>query len=139
MRRPPQMRIQYRPSLIINHSSPGGVLREGVFHKCSNIYAPPENCPRSGDAKHILPLMVDAAAFGHAYVISCMIVFMSTLQSNYTFSYLSPTIQLEKNIYQVINYNFIKTIKSEPTFGRSSIGNKSSLSNKKEHFTIYQL
>ena len=40
-----------------------------------------------------------------------MIVFMSPLQSNYNFSFLSLTIQLEKIIFQVINYNFIKTIK----------------------------
>ena len=39
---------------------------------------------------------------------------------------------------QVINYNWIKTIKSEPTFGKSSICRQSSLSNKKEHLTIYQ-
>ena len=34
---------------------------------------------------------------------------------------------------QVINYKWIKTIKSEPTFGKSSICNQPSLSEKKEH------
>ena len=48
-----------------------------------------------------------------------MIVVMSPLRSKSTFYYLSLTIQLEKNICQVTNYNFIKTIKSEPTFGKS--------------------
>ena len=46
---------------------------------------------------------------------------------------LSLTIQLEKNVCHVINYNFIKTIKSEPTFGKSSISNQWSLSYNKEH------
>ena len=50
------------------------------------IYAPPQNRPRSGDAKHILPLTGDATAFGHACVISCMILFISPLQYNSTFS-----------------------------------------------------
>ena len=58
------------------------------------------------------------------YVISCMIVFMLPLWYNCTFSSLSLTIQLEKNIFQVINYNWIKTIESKPTFGKSSILNQ---------------
>ena len=46
---------------------------------------------------------------------------------------------IRKNIFQVIKYNWIETIKSEPTFGNSSIRNQSSLSNKKEDLTGYQL
>ena len=46
---------------------------------------------------------------------------------------------MRKNLCQVINCNFIKTIKSKPTFGKSSIHNQASLSNKKEHLTRYKL
>ena len=54
------MRIQNRPRFIIDLYSPGGGLRGGVFHKCSDIYTPhPKTTP---DAKQILPLMGDAAA-----------------------------------------------------------------------------
>ena len=63
------------------------------------------------------------------------VCFFSCHNSNLTllFSYLSLKIQSETNIFKVISYNFIKTIKSEPTFGKSSTCDQSSLSNKKEH------
>ena len=48
--------------------------------------SPLQNRPRSEDTKQILPLMEYATAVGHTYVISCMIVFMSPLRSNSTFS-----------------------------------------------------
>ena len=67
-----------------------------------------------------------------------MIVFMSPLQYNSTFFLSITNNPIRKNICQVINYNFIKTIKSEPTFGKSSIRNQSSLSNKKKLLTRYQ-
>ena len=53
------------------------------------------------------------------YVISCIIVFMSPLQSNSTFLLFITINQRRKIKIQVINYNFIKTIKSEPTFAKS--------------------
>ena len=62
--------------------------------------AQPQNRPISRDAKQILPLTGDAAAFGHAYVISCMIVFMSPLRSNSTVFLYLPTIQLEKTFFK---------------------------------------
>ena len=67
-----------------------------------------------------------------------MIVFMSTLRSNPIFYSLSLTIQLDKNICQVINYKFIKTIKIEPTSGKSSICNQSRLSKDREHLKRHQ-
>ena len=46
MRRLPQMRMKNGPPFIIDNSSPGGVSREGVFHKCSDIYTPhPKTAP----------------------------------------------------------------------------------------------
>ena len=49
MRKPPQMRIQNGPPFIIDCSSPGRVLREGVFHKFSDIYTPhPKTAPDMG-------------------------------------------------------------------------------------------
>ena len=111
----------------IHHQSlvPRGHLTRGsVSQMLRYIYAPPQNRPRSGNAKQILLLTGDTAAFGNAYVISCMIVFMPPLRYNYKFSSLSLNIILEKTSFQVINYNFIKTVKSEPTFGKSSIRNK---------------
>ena len=54
----------------------GRLARGSVSQILRYIYAPPQNRPRSGDAKQILPLTGDATAFGHAYVISCMILFM---------------------------------------------------------------
>ena len=53
--------------------------RGSVSQMLQYIYAPPQNRPISGDAKQIIPLMGDATAFGHVYVISCMIMFMSPL------------------------------------------------------------
>ena len=61
------------------------------------------------------------------YVISCMIVFMSPLRSNSTFLFFITNYPTIICFCQVINYNFIKTTKSEPTFGKSSICNQSSL------------
>ena len=72
MRRPPQIIMQNGPPFIINRSSPGGVSRRGVFHKCFDIYTPPpQNRPRSGSAKQILPLTGDAVtlALMHAQLI----------------------------------------------------------------------
>ena len=63
----------------IHHQSlvPMGRLARGsVSHMLWVIYAPHQNRPRSGDAKQILPLTRNAAAFGHACAISCIIVFM---------------------------------------------------------------
>ena len=54
-------------------------------------------------------------------------------------SYLSLTMQLVKGICKVIKYNFIKIIKSEPTFSKTSTHDQSSLSNREENFTRYQL
>ena len=60
-RSPPQMRMHNGSPFIINCSSPGGGLRGGVFHKCSDIYKPPpQNRPILEDAKQILPLTGDA-------------------------------------------------------------------------------
>ena len=42
MRRPPQMGMQNGQPFIIDRSSPGGGSRGGVFHKCSDIYTPPQ-------------------------------------------------------------------------------------------------
>ena len=39
----------------------GGLARESVPQTFRYIYAPPQNCPRSGNAKQIFPLMGDAA------------------------------------------------------------------------------
>ena len=63
------------------------------------------------------------------YVISCIIVFMLPLLSNSDFLLFITNNQIRNNICQVINYNFINTIKSEPTFGKSSICDQSSVSN----------
>ena len=70
----------------------------------------------------------------HVWLCSCHPCDLSLI----FFSLLLP-IQFENNIRQVINYNFIKTIKGEPTFGKYSICDQSSLSYKKEHLTRYQL
>ena len=41
--------IQNGPPLIIDHPSPGGGSREGVLHKCSDIYTPhPKTAPDQG-------------------------------------------------------------------------------------------
>ena len=48
------------PFIIIDLLSPGGGSWREAFHKCSDI------CPRSGDAKHILPLTTDATALARA-------------------------------------------------------------------------
>ena len=45
MRKPPHIRMQNGPPFTIDRSSPGGDLRGGVFHKCSNIYIPPHPKP----------------------------------------------------------------------------------------------
>ena len=56
MRRPPWMRMQNVPPFIIDRSSPGGVLREGEFHKCSDIYTPhPKTAPDQGMLKWYFP------------------------------------------------------------------------------------
>ena len=49
MRRPPRTIMQNVPPFITNRSSPGGGLRGGVFHKCSDIYTPhPKTAPYQG-------------------------------------------------------------------------------------------
>ena len=50
-----------------------------------------------------------------------MIEFMSSLRSNYTLLFFITYYPIRKNIFQVINYNWIKTIKREQTFGKISI------------------
>ena len=56
MRRPPRMRMQNGPPFIIDRSSPGGVLRYGVFHKFSNIYTPqPKTAPDQGMLNRYFP------------------------------------------------------------------------------------
>ena len=56
MRGPPRIRMQNRPPSIINHSSPGCVSREGVFHKCSVIYTPhPKTGPDQGMLNRYFP------------------------------------------------------------------------------------
>ena len=84
--REPILRRQMR-SRIGRKSNPAGKRQPGGA-------SPPQNRPRSGDAKQIIPLTGDVKAFGHAYVISCMIVLMSPLRSKF---YLFP--------HQQSNYN----------------------------------
>ena len=140
MRRPPRTRMQYGPTLIIDCSSPWGVLREGVFHKCANIYTPhPKTAPNQEILNRYFSSQettqrLSTRMLYHVWLCSC-----HPCNTTLLFSSLSPTIQLEKNIWQVINYNFINTIKSELTFGKSSIRNQLSLSNKKENLTRYKL
>ena len=56
MRRPPRMRMQNGPPLIIDWSSPGGGLRGGLFHKCSGIYTPPpKTAPYQGMLNRYVP------------------------------------------------------------------------------------
>ena len=72
MRRPPWMRMKNGPPFIIDTLvSRGRHARGGVPQIIWYIYAPPQNRPKSGDAKHILPLTGDAAALAgaHARVI----------------------------------------------------------------------
>ena len=52
-----------------------------------------------------------------SYVISCTIVFMSLLQSNYNCLFFITKHSIRKKI-QVMKYNLIKTIKRERTFGK---------------------
>ena len=61
-----QIRMQNRQPLIIDRSSPGGGSRGVVLHKWSNIYAPPQNRPISGDSKHMLTLKGDTATLARA-------------------------------------------------------------------------
>ena len=74
-----------------------------------------------------------------SYVISCVLLLISPLRYNSNFSFFITNDVIRKKNCQLINYNSIKTTKSEPTFGKSSIHNQSSLSNKKVHLTRYQL
>ena len=46
MRSHPRTRMQNGPPSIIDHSSPAGGSRGGVFQKCSNIYTPPPKPPK---------------------------------------------------------------------------------------------
>ena len=56
MRRPPQMRMQNGPPIIMDRLSPGGVSREGVFQKCSNRYTPhPKTAPDQGMLNRYFP------------------------------------------------------------------------------------
>ena len=56
-RRPPRMRMQNRPPFIIDRSSPGGVSREVVFYKCSDIYTPhPKTSPDQAILNKYFPL-----------------------------------------------------------------------------------
>ena len=56
MRRPPRMRMQNGPPSVIDRSSPGGGSRGGLFHKCSDIYAPhPKTAPYQGMLNRYFP------------------------------------------------------------------------------------
>ena len=56
VRRPPRTRMQNGPPFIIDHSSPGGGSRGGVFHKWSNIYTPhPKTAPYQGMLNRYFP------------------------------------------------------------------------------------
>ena len=56
MRRPPWMRMKNVPPIIIDCLFPGGGLRGGVFHKCSNIYVPhPKTAPDQGMLNRYFP------------------------------------------------------------------------------------
>ena len=112
------LNTDYHSSLIARPK--GRLARGSVSQILWYIYAPPQNRPRSGDTKQIIPLTGDAAAFGHAYVIPCMIVFSSPLQSNSIFSSLSLTIILGK------------------TFLKWSIITLSRLSKLNQHLASYQ-
>ena len=52
----PRIRIQNGPPFIKDRSSPGGGSREGVFHKCSDIYTSrPKTAPYQGIINRYLP------------------------------------------------------------------------------------
>ena len=100
-RKPPWTRMQYGPPFIIDRLSPGGVLREGAFHKFFDIYTPhPKTAPDQGMLNRYFPLRETPQRLGtrmlyHVWFCSCNPCDLTLL-----FSSLSPTIQLEKTFFK---------------------------------------
>ena len=71
------MITKYRPPFIIDSSSTGGVSREGVFHKCSNIYTPhPKTAPDQRMLNRYFPSQETPQRFGthmiyYVWLCSC--------------------------------------------------------------------